>query len=268
MTNDQDRVSCTVEDGVAHVRLERPDKLNALDPAMFEALVDTGRTLIGRDDVRAVVLSGSGRAFCAGLDLEQFALMAGGATPGTGGIDLAPRAALGIAEAVAQQAVHVWSLIEAPVIAAVHGVALGGGFQLALGADIRLVAPDAKLALMEVQWGLVPDMMGTQLLPELVGRDRALELALTGRRVTGEEAFELGLATRLADDPLAAASALAEEVAGHSPSATRGIKHLMGLAGRVDLAAGLAAEQDVIRTLMGSEEQAEVVRRRLHERGQ
>ncbi|GAB2888404.1 crotonase/enoyl-CoA hydratase family protein [Nocardioides pacificus] len=263
------RVSCTVADGVAQVRLTRPDKMNALDPAMFEALVATGTSLIGRDDVRAVVLSGEGRAFCAGLDLEQFALMAQGAGQTAAGErpTLPRREPLGAAEALAQQAVHVWSLVEAPVIAAVHGVALGGGLQLALGADLRIVAPDAKLALMEVQWGLVPDMMGTQLLPELVGRDRALELALTGRRVSGEEAVQLGLATRVADEPLAAATALAGEIAGHSGAATRGIKRLVGLAGRVDLAAGLAAEQEVIASLIGTDEQAAVVNRRLHDRG-
>lgn len=276
-SGERPRVGCTVAEGVAQVRLTRPDKMNALDPAMFEALVATGTSLIGRDDVRAVVLSGEGRAFCAGLDLGQFALMAQGAGTGAGtgtgvGTEHGPpmlprREPLGAAEALAQQAVHVWSLVDAPVIAAVHGVALGGGLQLALGADIRIVAPDAKLALMEVQWGLVPDMMGTQLLPELVGRDRALELALTGRRVSGEEAFRLGLATLVADDPLVAATALAGEIAGHSASATRGIKRLVGIAGRVELAVGLAAEQEVIASLIGTDEQAAVVNRRLHDRG-
>ncbi|WP_448639346.1 crotonase/enoyl-CoA hydratase family protein [Geodermatophilus sp. URMC 63] len=251
------RVALEVADGVATVRLDRPEKLNALDPAMFEALVAVGTSLVDRDDVGAVVLTGAGRAFCAGLDLGSFAAMAEGTRV------VVPREPLGAARALGQQAVHVWSLVPAPVIAAVHGFAFGGGLQIALGADIRLVAPDAQLSVMEVQWGLVPDMCGTQLLPELVGRDVAKELALTGRRVSGSEAVRLGLATREAADPRAAALALAAQIAGHSRSATRATKRLIELAGRVPLAEGLQAEQDEIGALIGSPEQAAVVRRRL-----
>src|SRR5690349_7765684 len=190
---------------------------------MFEALVETGRSLIDRDDVGAVVLTGSGRAFCAGLDFGSFAAMTEDGFVRV----LVPREPLGAAGALAQQAVHVWSLVPAPVIAAVHGYAFGGGLQIALGADIRLVAPDAQLSLMEIQWGICPDMCGTQLLPELVGRDVAKELALTGRKVTGTEAGRLGLATREEADPLAAALALAAEIAGLSRNATRAIKPLV-----------------------------------------
>jgi len=253
------RVALEVADGIATVRLDRPDKLNALDPAMFEALVETGTSLIDRDDIGAVVLTGAGRAFCAGLDFGSFAAMAG---DGAGRV-VVPREPLGAARALGQQAVHVWSLVPAPVIAAVHGFAFGGGLQIALGADIRIVAPDTQLSVMEVQWGLVPDMCGTQLLPELVGRDVAKELALTGRKVSGAEAARIGLATRAADDPLAEAQALAAEIAGHSRSATRAVKRLVELAGRVPLAEGLQAEQDEIGALIGSPEQVAVVRRRL-----
>src|SRR3954465_15036419 len=189
---------------------------------MFEALVETGKALIDRDDVGAVVLSGAGRAFCAGLDLGSFAAMA---EYGAGGV-VVPREPLGVARALGQQAVHVWSLVPAPVIAAVHGVAFGGGLQLALGADIRIVAPDAQLSVMEVQWGLVPDMCGTQLLPELVGRDVAKELTLTGRRLSGTEAVRLGRAPGGSDEPLADALGLAAEIAGHSRNATRAVKRL------------------------------------------
>jgi enoyl-CoA hydratase/carnithine racemase len=253
------RVALEVADGIATVRLDRPDKLNALDPAMFHALIETGTSLIDRDDVGAVVLTGSGRAFCAGLDFGSFAAMAEG---GAGRV-VVPREPLGAARALGQQAVHVWSLVPAPVIAAVHGFAFGGGLQIALGADIRIVAPDAQLSVMEVQWGLVPDMCGTQLLPELVGRDVAKELALTGRKVPGAEAARIGLATRAADDPVAEAQALAAEIVGHSRSATRAVKRLVELAGRVPLAEGLQAEQDEIGALMGSPEQVAVVRSRL-----
>jgi enoyl-CoA hydratase/carnithine racemase len=253
------RVALEVADGVATVRLDRPEKLNALDPAMFEALVETGKALIDRDDVGAVVLTGAGRAFCAGLDFGSFAAMAEGAARRV----VVPREPLGAARALGQQAVHVWSLVPAPVIAAVHGFAYGGGLQIALGADIRLIAPDAQLSVMEVRWGLVPDMCGTQLLPELVGRDVAKELALTGRTVSGAEAVRLGLATREVADPLAEAQALAAEIAGHSRGATRATKRLLDMAGRVGLEEGLQAEQDEIGALIGSPEQVAVVRRRL-----
>src|SRR3954470_8714315 len=257
------RVTLEVSGGVATVRLDRADKLNAMDPLMFDALITVGTELIDRDDVNAVVLTGAGRAFCAGLDLGSFAAMA---EEGTGRV-VVPREPLGAARARGQQAVHVWSLVPAPVIAAVHGVAFGGGLQLALGADIRIVAPDAQLSVMEVQWGLVPDMCGTQLLPELVGRDVAKELTLTGRRMTGREAARLGLATREADGPLAEALVVAEEIAGHSRSATRAAKRLLEMAGRVPLADGLQAEQDEISALIGSPEQVAVVRQRLGKHG-
>jgi len=256
------RVTTEIADGIAQVRLRRPDKMNALDPAMFDGLIEAGKALLDRDDVRAVVLSGEGRAFCAGLDFGQFQAMRDGTRPAA----VEDPEPLGAAEARGQQAVHVWSLVPAPVIAAVHGVAFGGGLQVALGADIRIAAPDTQLSVMEVQWGLVPDMCGTQLLPELIGRDHAQELALTGRVVTGEEAAALGLVTRTSSDPLADATALAQEIAGHSGSATRAVKRLVGMAGRVSLAEGFAAEQKEIRALMGSEEQRAVVAARLAKR--
>lgn len=253
------RVTWHVEDSVAVVRLDRPDKLNALDAEMFEGLVSAGKALMERPDVTAVVLTGAGRGFCAGLDLALFAQMRD-----QGNADVVvTKEPLGAARALAQQAVHVWSLVPAPVIAAVHGVAFGGGLQVALGADMRIVAPDAQLSVMEIQWGLVPDMMGTQLLPELVGRDVAMELAMTGRRLNGSEAMRLGLATKLAEDPVAAAHVLAAEIAGHSPTAVHEMKRLLQLAGRVDLATGLAAEQEAVRRLIGSDEQVAAVRRRL-----
>lgn len=254
------RVTCEVDQGIAQVRLNRPAKMNALDPAMFEALVAVGRELIDRADVSAVVLAGEGRAFCAGLDMAQFEQMAQGA-----GDIVVEREPLGAASALGQQAVHVWSLVPVPVIAALHGVAFGGGLQVALGADIRIAHPDTKLSVMEIVWGLIPDMTGTQLLPELVGRDVAKELVFTGRRISGAEGAELGLVTRVDDDPLAAATALATEIAGNSRSALVHAKHLLEIAGRVDLEAGLDAEQVAIRELIGSPEQVAVVARRQQE---
>src|SRR3954447_24210585 len=150
-----DRVSVTVAGGVADVRLSRPEKLNALDPAMFDALVEAGEALKADPAVRAVVLSGEGRAFCAGLDLGSFQAMADrDADRPTGGVDLGRKE--GRITNRGQQAAYVWCEMPAPVIAAVHGPCLGGGFQIALACDIRIVAPDVKMSVLEVRWGLVP----------------------------------------------------------------------------------------------------------------
>ena len=263
-----DRVTCTVVDGVADVRLNRPEKLNALDAGMFAALVEVGESLKADPAVRAVVLSGEGRAFCAGLDFGSFQAMAGQAQQGE------ERKAEGRGDRAlsdltrregritnrGQQAVYVWTEMPAPVIAAVHGHALGGGIQLALGADIRIVAPDARLSVLEIRWGLVPDMTGTQMLPRLVGLDVAKELTLTGRMVTGTEAVEIGLATRLSNEPREDALALAAEIAGKSPDAVKGAKALLNLAGLVSLEEGFKAEERTIRGLIGTPNQAEAIR--------
>ena len=246
------RVTIEVTDHVAVVTLNRPEKHNALDGAMFEGIVEAADQVAQMPEVRAVVLHGAGPSFCSGLDVSAF-----------GSLDTILDRPDGQRANVAQRTCTGWIDVPAPVIAAVHGNCFGGGLQIALGADIRIVAPDAQLSVMEVHWGLVPDMCGTQLLPELVGRDVAKELALTGRKVPGAEAVRIGLATRAADDPLAEAQALAAEIAGHSRSATRAVKRLVELAGRVPLAEGLQAEQDEIGALIGSPEQVAVVRRRL-----
>lgn len=257
------RVACTVSDGIADVRLDRPEKLNALDGAMFDALITTARQLREDHRVRAVVLSGNGRGFCAGLDFAAFQDMGGGdGEP----VRLEGADPEGPAQAAGQQAAYGWAQLPVPVIAAVQGVAFGGGLQVALGADIRLVAPDARLSVREISWGLSPDMTGTQLLPELVGRDVAKELALTGRVVEGIEAARIGLATRAEDDPHASALELAAEMAGKNPHAVRRTKRLLDIAGRVGLADGFAAEQSVIRELIGSPNQTEAVRANLAER--
>jgi enoyl-CoA hydratase/carnithine racemase len=250
------RVTVQVTDGVADVRLARPDKRNALDAAMFAALVSTGEQLTSMAGLRAVVLSGNGQDFCAGLDFTGFAAMRSGERINFQS-DLAPSE--GPAQATGQRAAYVWAEIPVPVIAAITGNALGGGLQIALGADIRIVAPDARLSVMEIRWGLVPDMTGTQLLPELVGRDVAKELTFTGRIVSGSEAVALGLATRTDPAPYDAALELARSIAGHSPDAIRAAKRLLNQAGRVDLPAGFAAEQTEIRKLIGSPNQAEAV---------
>jgi enoyl-CoA hydratase/carnithine racemase len=175
----EERVRVELQNGVADVQLVRSDKMNALDPAMFEALAATGEKLKTMKGLRAVVLSGEGRAFCAGLDMSNFAKMASGERRGGAGLVDVPRTAGGANHA--QQAVMVWREIPVPVIAAIHGVAFGGGFQLTLGADMRYVAPDTRLSILEIKWGLVPDMAGIALLRGLVRDDIVRELTYTGR---------------------------------------------------------------------------------------
>jgi enoyl-CoA hydratase/carnithine racemase len=226
-----DRVTVTVENGVADVQLSRAEKMNAIDNAMFEALVETGEDLKGRADVRAVVLSGAGRAFCAGLDMANFGQMASGERKGgERTVEELTKGRTPVGANRAQQACYVWREVPVPVIAAVHGVAFGGGFQLALGADIRIVAPDAKLAVLEIKWGLVPDMSGIVLMRGLIRDDVARELTWTGRVFSGEEALEMGLATHVSTDPHTDALTLAREIASKNPHAIRGGKRLLNLA--------------------------------------
>jgi enoyl-CoA hydratase/carnithine racemase len=253
-----DRVAVTVSGGVADVRLARPEKLNALDTAMFEALARTGEELAGDAGVRAVVLSGEGRGFCAGLDFSGFAAM------GTGRGGEAGVGALGRTDGrithLGQQAAYVWHEMPAPVIAAVHGVALGGGLQIALGADIRIVAPDARLSVLEIRWGITPDMTATMMLPRLVGLDVAKELTFTGRMVSGEEAARIGLATRVSQTPREDALALATEIAAKNPHAVRGAKRLLNQSGLVSVADQFASERSTITSLIGTPNQAEAVK--------
>jgi len=251
-----DRVTITVEQGVADVRLNRPEKMNALDPPMFEALAAAGDRL-GRDtNVRAVVLSGEGRAFCAGLDVERLDAISRGES-------LLPFADLtqashGIAN-WAQHVVWLWRQLPVPVIAAVHGLAFGGGFQIALGADIRYVAPGTKLAVLESKWGLVPDMAGTQLMRHLAAEDVVRELTYTGRIFSPEEALSYRLVTRVVDDPHAAAMQTAHEIAARSPCAIRAAKRLLNEAVGCDAGTGLASERREQHALIGSPNHIEAV---------
>lgn len=258
------RVTIEVDGGVAEVRLNRPDKLNALDRAMFEAIAAAGETVRADPSVRAVVLCGEGRGFCAGLDIESF-MGGGGGEGGGGNFDLLGERSHGIAN-LAQQVAYTWTSLPVPVIAAVHGAALGGGFQIALGADIRFVAPDAKLSVLEIRWGLLPDMTGVQSLVRLVGLDRAKELAFTGRFVSGKEAVELGVATHVAEDPIAAAHELASEIAGKNPHAIRGMKELFNAAGTRPLAESFVEETRLMASLIGSPNQVEAVMAYLEKR--
>lgn len=249
-----ERVRVDLAGGVAHVRLNRPDKMNALDGPLFEALVQAGEDLGRTAAVRAVVLSGEGRGFCAGLDMESFAAIADGRGLG----DLTQRTH-GVAN-LFQRAALVWRDLAVPVIAAVHGVAFGGGLQIALGADLRYVAPDARLSVAEMKWGLVPDMGGALLMRHLMRADTLRELTYTGRVVSGEEAVVLGLATAVHADPLAAAFATAREIAGRSPDAMRLAKQLLNIAEDERGAEILLAESRAQAALIGGPNQVEAVR--------
>ncbi len=261
-----DRVLVSVDAGVADVRLNRPDKLNALDAAMFAAVAEAGEALKSDPAVRAVVLSGEGRAFCAGLDFSAFQQMGDRAeAPQPAGVAAERGPSImgtdGRDTHLGQQACWVWRELPVPVIAAISGPCLGGGLQIALGADIRIVAPDAKLSVLEVRWGLIPDMIGTWVLPRLVGPDVAKELTWTGRMVSGEEAVRIGLATRAADDPRAEAHALAAELAAKSPVAIRHGKRLLDLSvspGRTP-AEQFLDERTTMASLIGSPDNVEAV---------
>jgi enoyl-CoA hydratase/carnithine racemase len=262
----EQRVTIDITDGVADVRMNRPEKMNALDGAQFAAIVEAGESLKGNSAVRAVVLSGEGRAFCAGLDFGSFQQMAGGGgsgddkpkreerDPSAGIMDLGGRITH-----TGQQAAWVWQELEVPVIAAVHGAALGGGAQVALGADIRIVAPDVQFSILEIRWGLVPDMIGTYMLPRLVGLSKAKELTWTGRMIAGQEMVDLGLASSTADDPRAAALELAREIAGKNPHAVRGGKMLLNRSLDADPASQFDMERKTIGSLIGSPNQVEAV---------
>jgi enoyl-CoA hydratase/carnithine racemase len=250
-----------LERGIADVRMVRADKLNACDIDMFVALVETGVELAADTSLRAVVLSGEGRAFCAGLDIPS--LMAGG---GKGaGRKLSDRTADSPASFV-QRSAWVWQEVPVPVIAAVHGVAYGAGLQIALGADIRFVAPDARLSLREANWGLIPDVAVTQSARNVVPLDVLKELTFTARVVSGVEAVDLRLATHLSDDPHAAALELAREIAGRSPHAVRAGKQLWNRALLGSQAEGFLLEEELQRTLMGGPNQVEAVRANMEKR--
>ena len=211
------RVTVSIEDHIAQVRLARPDKMNALDPAMFEAIAETGNELAEAKGVRAVVLAGEGRAFCAGLDL-----MSMGSSSTTTKLKTRTHGNTNLP----QEAAMVWRKLPMPVVTAVHGVCFGGGLQIASGADVIVAHPDTRMAVMEAKWGLVPDMGGFVLWRGKVREDVLRELTYTAREFTGAHAAELGFATYLDDDPVARATAIAAEIAGRNPDASRAAKRI------------------------------------------
>jgi enoyl-CoA hydratase/carnithine racemase len=248
----EERVRAQRSGHVATVTLTRPEKHNALDWPMFEGIVAAAERIASEPGVRAVVLHGEGPSFSSGLDLASLMSTASG-------LDGPLEALRGPVPNRFQRVAYDWVTLPVPVIAAVHGNCFGGGLQIALGADIRIATPDARLSVMEARWGLIPDMSITQTLPRLVAIDVAKELTFTGRVFDGEEALRLGIVTRLAADPLDAARAMAEEIASRSPDAVRAAKRLFAQAWNSPSEEGLALEAQLQLSLIGSPNQLAAV---------
>jgi enoyl-CoA hydratase/carnithine racemase len=252
-----DRVSLHIDGHVADVRLTRGDKMNALDPAMFAAIGGVIDQLFHRTDVRCVVLSGEGRAFCAGLDMASMAAGGSGTGSVTGSVTGATRNEQG--SILPQHVTWGWRQLPMPVIVAVHGVAFGGGFQIMTGADIRLVAPDTRFAIRELHWGIVPDMAGWPIWRGLVRDDVLRELVYTAREFDANEALRHGFITRVEADPHAAAMTLAREIAGKNPHAIRAAKRLANAAHDLEPRAMLEMETDEQMKLIGKPNMLEQV---------
>lgn len=247
------RVLIEIEDHVAHVTLNRPDKHNALDRAMFEALTAAGRSLMDEPSVRAVVLDGAGENFCAGIDVSVFNT----GTPLFSEDDMRPGSDSGAN--FFQETALVWRRLPVPVIAVVHGVAFGAGLQVALGADFRLATPDSRWAVMEIRWGIIPDMGISITSAGVLTRDRLKWLAMTGAVIDGAKAERYGLVTETHDSPLDAAMALAGELSSRSPAAVCAIKSLIDAVPDEDGATLLRREARLQSTLIGSANQREAV---------
>jgi enoyl-CoA hydratase/carnithine racemase len=251
-----ERVRIDVDGGIARVTLTRADKHNAVDFEMLDAVVAAQAALRKRDDVRAVILQGDGPSFCSGLDFKSVLANKRRAFAGYASLWSPMRNDF-------QRWSVGWRTLPVPVIAVVHGNCFGAGIQLALGADIRIATPDAKLSIMEAKWGLIPDMGGAALLRELIPIDVAKELAMTGRVFDGNAALALGLVTHVDGEPLQHAETLAAEIAARSPDSVAAGKFLMQEAWGEDESGALAAERRRQRQLFGSANQRIAVKRNL-----
>jgi enoyl-CoA hydratase/carnithine racemase len=248
------RLQISIEDHVAEVLLNRPEKHNAVDMRTFDELAAAADRLAAESSVRAVVLSGAGDNFCAGIDVNIFN------DPGDaiGPASMAPQN--GSLANRFQRAAFAWREIPVPVICAIHGVAFGAGAQIALGADLRYAAPNARLSIMEIRWGLIPDLAISVTASGLVPEDRLRELAYTGRVVDAREAQEYGLVTAVHDDPLRAARDTARLIAERSPDAIRAMKKLFNARRDLDEAQSLELEAALQSRVIGRPNQLEAVR--------
>lgn len=237
---------------VATVTLNRPEKLNAADMSVFSGLIEAGEKLAVRDDVRAIVLQGAGRSFCTGIDVQS--LMSDGSFMTTA-FEVGDRSPANFA----QRAAFVWQEVPQPVIAAVHGQCFGGGLQFAMAADVRIGAPDVDMRVLEIKWGLIPDMSLSQTALHCVPLDVLKELAFTGRAVDADEALRVGLLTRVDEHPQAAARELAATIAGKNPDAVRRIKKLFNQGWRTNLSGSLELEATLQKEVIGQPNQVEAV---------
>lgn len=254
-----DRVDIRIDDHVAEVVLSRPQKMNALDMDMFHALDEAARSLDSAESVRAVILHGAGENFCAGIDLSIF----------QGGADIGAAMLEPVADSPAnifQRAAYAWRELPIPVICALHGVTFGGGFQIAMGADLRYAAPGTQFSIMESKWGLIPDMAISTTLRDIVPPDRIKELSWTAQVFDADEALHLGVITGIEDDPLGAARRMAGLIRERSPDAVRGVKCLVNEAWQRSEAQSLALEAQLQLRLLGAPNQAEAVRANLEKR--
>ncbi len=254
------RVEVRIDGHVADVMLNRPEKFNALDLDTFDALDEAARTIADEPGVRSVVLHGAGENFCAGIDLSV--LQGGIANVGE---SLQSTVDGSLANRF-QRAAYAWRELPVPVVCALQGVTFGGGFQVAMGADLRYAAANTTFSIMESKWGLIPDMAISTTLRGIVPPDRVKELAWTARVFDVEEAARLGMVTAIEEDPLAAARRVAADIAGRSPDAVRGIKRLVNEAWSISEAEALALEARIQSGLLGGRNQAEAVTANLEKR--
>ena len=256
-----ERITISIDNHVATVMLNRAEKRNAVDTAMFDGIIETARTLAADSSVRAVVLYGDGGHFCAGIDISVFQGDGIGENSGDGLKPLPDSTANYF-----QSAALVWRELPVPVLVALHGTVFGAGLQIAMGADMRYAAPDVKMSIMEIKWGLVPDMGITSTLPGVVPQDKAREMAYTGRILSAEEALAAGMVTEVVNDPLLRAQEIAAEIAGKSPDAIRAIKKLFNESWKGDPATALRLEADLQESVMAGENQAEAARANMEKR--
>ena len=255
-------VTLELDGAIAQVRLNRPDCYNALSMEAFEALVETAREVQGNRSIRAVVLAGEGDNFCSGIDFNMF-------SQATDAKELIGKLMAPVEDSPAnlvQLSSYAWRQLGVPVIAALEGTVFGAGIQLALACDIRFGAPGVQLSVMEIRWGLIPDLSITQTLPRLVRDDVARELTYSGRIVDAEEASNIGLLTRVVADPLLAANQLAEEIAGRNPAAIRAAKKLYTDAWNATPEQGLGLEDSLQKTILGTANQMEAVMANMQKR--
>ena len=245
---------------VATVTLNRPEKHNAIDLQMFAALAEAGTELANDSSVRAVVLEGAGPSFCAGIDLSIFqqndsSTLISKLAPG----EDSPANFF-------QRAAFVWREVPQPVICALHGSVFGGGLQIALGADLRFASADCRLSVMEIKWGIIPDMAISKTLARLLPADKAKELTWTGRVFDADEAREMGVITAIHDDPSHAARETAAAIAAKSPNAVRAIKRLFDESTEMSTSQALQLEAQLQSSLLGGRQQIEAVTANMEKR--